>query len=257
MSKIVFIGAGNVVRNMSSSVIKAGHTILQFIGKNSNKSKILSEQYNCEYTNSLNDINQEGDIYIISVSDDEIIEVLKSLKLKKDKIVTHTSGSVSIDIFKDYFNKYGVIYPLQTFYAENKIDFKEVPLLIEANDFKAKEKIFDFAKSISNNVFEISSEKRMIIHIAAVFAINFTNHLITISYDILKREKIPVDILKPIIVESSKKYYNYFPDKLQTGPAKRKDYKIIKKHIDYLKKVNIDYCKIYKEITDNIISYYN
>ena len=132
------------------------------------------------------------------------------------------------------------------------VTINEVPFYIEANNDETKNTLLDLAKSLSNNVNEINSEQRKKIHLAAVFACNFSNYMYSISEDILNQSNIDLDILKPLIIETAKKIQNNSPKTMQTGPAKRNDDVVLKNHIELLANSK-DYQDIYKIITDNII----
>ena len=71
-------------------------------------------------------------------------------------------------------------------------------------------------------------------HLAAVFVNNFTNYLFQIGSDILEKEDLSFDLLKPLIHETVNKLDHLSPLEAQTGPAKRKDLKSIQKHLDLM-----------------------
>ena len=226
--KIVIIGSGNVATH-------------------------LGRELKTYFSKDINSIDRTSDIFIIAVKDDAIDKVSKKLKLK-NKILVHTSGSVDMNVLKKYSQNYGVLYPLQTISKEKKIDFKKVPICIEANNRQTEKKLFIIGKSISENVCYVNSEKRKILHLASVFACNFTNHMYFIAEQILKKEKISFDLLNPLIEETAKKILNsnMSPADAQTGPAKRNDKKILREHLHILSK-NKYYRDIYKMISNNII----
>ena len=108
------------------------------------------------------------------------------------------------------------------------------------------------AKSISDNVNKINSEQRKTIHLAAVFACNFSNHLYTIASEILENNKLSFDILKPLIEETALKIKNNHPSQMQTGPAIRGDKKIMDQHLKLLSK-DKKLQTIYKLMSQSII----
>ena len=127
----------------------------------------------------------------------------------------------------------------------------DIPLFIEANNRATEKIITKLTKRISSNVHKINSEKRFIIHLAAVFANNFTNHLLSISGKILEKEKIPFSILRPMIEQATARLKNESPSQMQTGPAFRGDNKILSKHIKYLKD-SPELKMIYQLLSDSI-----
>jgi predicted short-subunit dehydrogenase-like oxidoreductase (DUF2520 family) len=255
MSKlnIVLIGSGNVATHLGKVLKKAKHNILQVFSPTLKSAKILATQLCCAYTNQTSNINPNADIYIIAIKDDAIAELGKKLKVKS-KIVVHTSGSVSMDAIKNTSTNYGVFYPLQTFSKAKKVNFKSIPICLESSNFKTLKTLQTLANSISNNVLNISSEQRQNIHIAAVFACNFSNHMYAIADELLKANKLNLDLIKPLIAETSEKIQNNAPESVQTGPAIRGDKKTIKKHLDAIEKK--EYKKLYQLISKNIQSHY-
>jgi predicted short-subunit dehydrogenase-like oxidoreductase (DUF2520 family) len=248
--KIVIIGAGNVATQLGAALKKANHTIVQVYSKHRSSSEKLAKLLKCDHTISPEKINRTADIYIIAVNDDAIGEVAKQFNFS-DKIVAHTSGSVAMDVLKPISKNSGVFYPLQTFSINKKVDLKNVPICIEANNIKTAKILEQLGKTISKNVRKINSEQRINIHIAAVFACNFTNHFYSIADEILKANKLSLDIIKPLIAETAEKIRNNPPAKMQTGPAIRGDKKTMDKHLKML--VDKDLKKLYQLISKNIL----
>ncbi len=232
--KIVFIGAGNVATHLSLALRKAKHDILQVYSRSASSAKELSQKLKCGYTTTVNEISFKGDVYIVSISDHAIKGFLKSFPLKS-KIILHTSGSVAMNVFGRKFINHGVIYPLQTFSKERLIKFNEVPLLIEANNSKTFTGIQSLADSVSPFVFRMSSAERKTVHLSAVIANNFTNHLFVLAEKILKKKNIPFPLLGPLIHETVIKAIKLTPHDAQTGPARRGDAMIISEHLKMLK----------------------
>jgi len=196
---------------------------------------------------NINDL-RKADITLIAVTDSAIHEV-SSLIPFEDSLVVHTSGTTSLEVISDK-NRRGVFYPLQTFSKDKEIDFKEVPLCLEAEDLNDLTELRLLAEELSNKVYNISSNQRKSLHVAAVFVSNFTNHMFTIGNEICTEHNIPFDILKPLIKETADKINYLDPKGAQTGPAIRNDKTTIKAHEDFLK--NKTYKTIYQLITQSI-----
>lgn len=189
-----------------------------------------------------------ADITLIAVTDNAIAEVSDKIPYQ-GTLVVHTSGTTALKILNDK-NQKGVFYPLQTFSKNKEINFKEVPLCLEAENSDDLNELKLLANELSDNVFEISSEQRKTLHVSAVFVSNFTNHLYAIGNEICKKNNIPFDILKPLIKETADKINYLNPKDAQTGPAVRFDQKTIKAHEEFL--TNETYKTIYKLITQSI-----
>jgi len=248
---IVFIGAGNLATQLSSALYKAGNNIIQIISRTDFSAKKLANKFSCDYSSDISKINTKANIIIICVSDNQLKKISSNLKVN-DKLVIHTSGSLSINVLSSISNNYGVLYPVQTFTSHSAVSFAEVPICIESNSNINLNIIELLASSISNDVRDIDSDKRKIIHLSAVIANNFTNLNFSISEFLLKEHDIPFDILKPLIAETANKIIKNKPSAIQTGPAYREDYEIITKHLDLLIKYPA-YKKIYEVMSDTII----
>ena len=248
---IVFIGSGNVATQMAPALKENGHDILCVYSRSIKNAKALSTILGCNYCNKVQDIPSNADLYIVTLQDDFIEKIINQLNFQPACIV-HTSGSKPLDIFPKRFMNTGVIYPLQTFTKNRKTNWATLPIFIEGNNSKSRAVLSKVAHSLSKNVQKANSLKRQQMHLAAVFANNFVNHLYSLSSELLKNEKISFDVLKPIILETTERILSADPAKIQTGPAKRKDFTTIKKHLNLLK-ADKNKLKVYKTITESII----
>lgn len=248
--KIVLIGAGNVATHLGTTLYKAGHTILQVYSPHIKSAGALAKKLNAQAITDLKKLATHGSIYIISVKDDVVAELAKQLELK-DQIVIHTSGSVEMTALKNTSKNYGVFYPLQTFSKNKAVDFSTIPICIEASNKTTKNTLKRFAKSISKHVEEIDSSQRKILHLSAVFACNFSNHMYTIAASLLTKHQLSFDLLKPLILETADKIKHHDPALMQTGPAIRNDKKTMEAHLKLLS-ANKKLKTIYKLISEHI-----
>lgn len=250
IKKITLIGSGNVASHLGKAFFDTGFIINEVYSKSIDNAKFLSKKLHSSATDSIRNLKSDSDVYIICIKDDSINYVVKEF-LFFDKLIVHTSGSVAMEVLTQFQN-YGIFYPLQTFSKEKNVMIAEVPLCIEASDKKSEQMLINLGKSLSKNVHLINSQQREKIHLAAVFACNFTNYMYTISEDILTQNNIDFDILKPLILETAKKINDNSPKAMQTGPAKRNDEVVMQHHINLLAN-NKDYQEIYQLITSNIL----
>lgn len=246
MISVVILGAGNVATHLFRALKKSNKvSILQWY--NRTLDTIKPYQNGVDITDDLS-IIKDADIYILAVSDDVISELSAKLPFE-DKLVVHTSGSVSIyDLHKKH--KRGVLYPLQTFSKDAEMDFTNIPICIETIDKKSYPALKELAASVGGTVKKINSDQRRVLHLAAVFVNNFTNQLYRIGHEITESEGAEFDFLKPLVLETAKKIQDMSPYKAQTGPAIRNDKKTIKKHLKLLE--NKQHQDIYKLLTSSI-----
>lgn len=249
---IVFIGSGNLATNLGISLFHSGHNIKQVYSRTIESARILADTVNAEPTNDITSIDNNADVYIFAVKDSVISTLAEQIcKHDDNKIYVHTSGSTPMDVFKGHASCYGVLYPLQTFSKERKVDFSTIPCFIETNDDSTYQTVNSLANSISENVMQLNSESRRSIHLSAVFACNFTNHCYALAAEVLKANDIPFNVLLPLIDETACKVHSLEPLQAQTGPAVRFDENIINRHLDMLSS-NRQLQDIYKMMSQSI-----
>lgn len=247
---IVFIGSGNVATHLAIAFKAMGADITQVWSNDHRNAEILAALTKAEPINDLDALDQTADYYIIAVKDDAIAAVAGQLHEVRG-IVLHTSGATAIDVLKGAGTGYGVLYPLQTFSKTKAVDLKSVPFCIEANSTDTLEKISAIAHLLSTSVAEVSSGQRKVLHLAAVFACNFTNHLYHLSHQLLEAHQLKFDLLKPLIMETAQKIQSAAPNEVQTGPAVRNDQQTIDKHLALLTG-SPELLQIYKMLSSSI-----
>jgi predicted short-subunit dehydrogenase-like oxidoreductase (DUF2520 family) len=250
----VIIGAGNVAFHLGGALANAGFLPLQVVGRSVPGSRDLASLLNCPYTTSIEEISHNASFYVVAVNDDAIAGVLQKFPLT-EKLIFHTSGSSGMKIFGNKFDSCGVFYPLQTFSRNRSLDFSSVPVFLISPKASVINEMSQIASKITSRVVEIDEERLMWIHIAAVFACNFPNHMMTIASDILDRKDLPFRILLPLIEETFSRLAEGSPSGNQTGPAVRGDRFIIEKHLKALED-HPDYQKIYTFVSQSIGDYH-
>src|ERR1035438_621710 len=191
--KIVLIGSGNVATHLGKAFQNCGHEIVQGYSRLDTNAKGLGKVLKCEHTNDINKINKKADVYFIALKDDVIEGFVNKIKFP-GKVIIHTSASLPMNILNKSSKDFGVFYPLQSFTKDRVIDLKEITIFIESNNIRSKKVLLELAKCISDKVSEITFEQRLTLHVAAVFANNFTNHLYKIAGDILKTSGLSFDV---------------------------------------------------------------
>jgi predicted short-subunit dehydrogenase-like oxidoreductase (DUF2520 family) len=249
----VLIGAGNVGWHLGHALNEKGIRVLQVISKTRNSCKELAGLLHADYTTSLQQLAAEAGIILIAVPDSRIEEVIRQCDFHNN-LVVHTAGSVPMEVFKDRAVNYGVLYPVMTFTRNKPVNFASVPLLIEANTDRNKELLNALATCMSGEVRNTTSEQRKIVHLAAVFACNFTNHMYTLAEAALASNGIPFGLLKPLIRETSEKINRLSPREAQTGPALRNDAAILEEHLRMLDN-HRDIAELYRQISKSIITF--
>ena len=253
---VAVIGAGNLATNLAVALKKAGHSITSVFSRTTESAKSLADIVGTVYTTDLNEIPCDSDIYIIAVKDDAVQQMARKLKkIVPQALIVHTAGSIPADIIPE--GRIGVFYPMQTFSKQRIVDFKQIPVFIEADSEKDLDIIRDLASTLSERVTEANSQQRKVLHLAAVFCCNFANHCAAMSEKILKHYDISFDVMLPLINETMAKINNMSPLKAQTGPAIRNDHTVMDAHLELLKQMNEpQLAQIYKLLSDNIHSFH-
>ena len=246
MIKIVILGAGNVGTHLFRVFTQAKEVhVVQWY--NRSPESLKQHQKDVAITGQLDHL-MEADVYLLALSDDAIPITANELAPLKG-IVAHTAGSVPMGILKQHTNQ-GVFYPLQTFSKNRTVDFKSIPICIEANNDQSQETLTKLAEAIGENIHYINSTQRMGLHTAAVYVNNFTNHLYQVGAQICEEQEVPFDLLRPLIAETAVKIESITPKEAQTGPALRNDKTTLQKHMDQLS--NPVFKKLYLTLTESI-----
>lgn len=249
MVSIVIIGSGNVAQHLITAFLQSNEVeLVQVFSRQKEKvSHLISlDKIVSDYTEI-----KSADVYLHAVSDNVIAEVSEKLPFE-NRLVVHTSGSMPMEVL-NIKNRRGVFYPLQTFTKNKSVDFKAIPICLEAeteNDFLTLKTV---AQSISSRVESISSEQRKALHVAAVFVCNFVNHLYQMGQEICEEHNLSFELLQPLIIETAQKITQLSPKEAQTGPAKRNDTTTINAHLHFLTDANQK--EIYQLLTKSIIDH--
>lgn len=252
--KIAIIGSGNVAWHLSAALENAGHTITEVYSRNiANAEKITERLYATNPTDDLDFSESSAEIYILAIADQGIAEVADAVILPENSILAHTSGSMPLDILAYSSASYtGIFYPLQTFTKGRPLDFEDVSILLESEDGETLKKLKGLASSIKSPHYVVKSRDRKVIHVAAVFASNFTNHLIGIAEEIMHRQGLEFEMLKPLIIEQISKTLQIGARAAQTGPAVREDFATLEAQHQFLN-YNEQLAEIYRVISQDII----
>jgi predicted short-subunit dehydrogenase-like oxidoreductase (DUF2520 family) len=247
--KIVLLGSGNVATHLGRALKEANHEIIQVWSRNFEHARVLADNLGAAPVDDISVISPRADVYIISVSDDYIDDVVSAFPYS-DKIIVHTSGSTGLDIP----HLSGVFYPLQTFSKNSNVYFSGIPIAIEGLVPQTETLLFNLAESIGSKPLILNSEQRKALHVAAVFACNFSNHLYSLANEVLESNGLKFDLIRPLIEETAQKVQGKLPAEVQTGPAVRNDRKILDKHIHFLQD-NPTLVDLYEKLSQSIINF--
>lgn len=247
VSNIGIIGYGNVGSHLSHILSQATDVDLMIY----NRSPVHNPLPQTIFTRNIEDL-QQVDFILIAVSDDAIVPVLRELreKMNGNPVVCHTAGSVSADTIAPYFDRYGVLYPLQTFSKQKKLQHdSDFPVFITGSNLDTVNRIRSVADLITSTVHEIDDRQRLALHVAAVFTCNFTNTMYAIGHRICTDYHLDFTYLLPLIEETAQKIFDISPQDAQTGPAIRGDREVIQKHTEFLQQYDPKTQDIYYQLS--------
>lgn len=211
LMRIALVGRGRLAYSLLPALQRAGHQVVSV------NSRTLAE------------LPPNAEVCIISVKDSALQEVISQVACRTvSPVFLHTAGSMPMTVFEGHARRYGVFYPMQTFSKERQVDFSSIPTFIEASDAATLELVHTLASSITQRVYELSTEDRKYLHLSAVFACNFANHCYAMSAELLEKHGLPFDVMLPLIDETATKVHTLHPLDAQTGPAVRYDENVIR-----------------------------
>ena len=252
MMKVTLIGAGNLATQLGKSLKKAGVIISQVYSRTEDSARTLGELLEAEWLTDIKALRDEADIYIFSVKDSVLCELISEVcKSRGDKLFLHTAGSMPMSCFEGKALHYGVFYPMQTFSKTKDVDFERIPVFIESNSIETEDVIRSLANKLTQRVIRLSSADRKYLHLAAVWACNFTNYCYTVASDILGEHGIPFDVMLPLINETTEKIQKISPKEAQTGPAVRGDRNVMSKQLELMNGKE-DLQELYKMLSKGI-----
>ena len=253
-TSINIIGAGRVATHLATCLHQLGYQIPAVFSRTESSAQRLAQQIEAMACTDLAAL-PTADIYILSVTDSALPSLLPALQsVAADSLVLHTAGSMPLSLLSKYFPMCGVLYPMQTFSHGRALNYREIPLFIEANNAQALTQLTALAHSVSDHVYELDSEARKMLHLSAVFACNFANHCYTMADEILRKINLDYTILLPLIQETTAKLQELSPRKAQTGPAVRNDRNVIQRHLELLSD-DPALQTIYSQLSQNIHRY--
>lgn len=258
--KISIIGAGNVASHLAPALARAKYEVVTIYSRNLANAEAISRGIEgCQATDSLDFSQNQADMFLLCLADQAHAEILPKLLLPSGSKLAHTSGTQSLESLQTAKNiaAYGVFYPLQTFSKNKVVDFSLIPFCIEASTPEFSQELSQIARELSYSVQLVDSEARKVLHVAAVIACNFANHLWAVSEEVLQKAKLDFEILHPLLSETLAKALQHSPKTVQTGPAKRRDLHVIEAQREYLQSIaKPAQAEIYHLLSQSIMAMY-
>ena len=215
--KIVIIGRGRLATNLEHALLSAGHEVVSINSR------------------TLEALPEEADVFVIAVKDAALVDVIRAAtKGRENQLFVHTAGSMPMNLLAGLTAHYGVFYPMQTFSKERLVDFNDISVFLETNDAVSMERLKMLSTTLTTHIYELDSEGRKHLHLAAVFACNFVNHCYALSAEVLAAKGLPFSVMLPLVDETAQKVHELAPREAQTGPAVRGDQNVMQMQANML-----------------------
>ncbi len=253
IQQIVLIGTGKVAHHLGRQLVAMGREIVQVYGRHRERSEQLAQQLGAEAIQDWSALQPNADLYLLAISDRAIGTVLDEWPsaIRAKGLIAHTSGATPAKVFAPFCQRYGVFYPLQSFSPDRPADFTQIPICVYAQAPSDQEALVALAKDWGGGVHLLDDEQRAALHVAAVFVNNFSNHLFKIGAEICQTERLPFDLLLPLIQETTAKIAQHTPQAMQTGPAIREDLPTLLQHLEYLQD-QPQWASLYRQLSKSI-----
>ncbi len=275
---ITLVGSGNVATWMAQRLQGSSRfPVTQVYSRKLENARQLAALSGAEAIDDIKALNPDNQIFIFALADNAYETILPQLPFRLPAAFL-TSGTVSCQCLKDYADSYGVIYPLQTFTKSQDMRGMEVPLCLEYQESThpgvetqppqeptplsvgtppplgsggSYEQMWSLARELSPLCYAVSEAQRARMHLAAVFACNFSNAMYHIAYKLLEEKGLPFEMLLPLLRQTVEKVSKMPPSEAQTGPAARRDFNVMEAHLAELDDEGLQ--EIYRMMSEMII----
>jgi predicted short-subunit dehydrogenase-like oxidoreductase (DUF2520 family) len=231
MNNILLIGTGRMAYQLGHAIVKSGLHLVGVAGRDLEGRERLARFLDSKAID-LGKPLPPADLILVAVSDDAIAEVAAKLPAG-DTVVAHTAGAIGLEVLAPHQHR-GVIWPIQSLSHGAPMDLRDVPMVVDASDDRARRTLLNLAKRLSEVVLELALEQRQRVHLAAVLTSNLPVWLAHEAQRLLREQKLPPSLLTPLWKTTAAKAATFGPEQALTGPARRGDTKSIQHHLDLL-----------------------
>ncbi|MGM9861749.1 MAG: Rossmann-like and DUF2520 domain-containing protein [Muribaculaceae bacterium] len=254
--KIVFVGSGNVATHLAAALVaEAKGCVARVISPDYSHAAALADRVGAAASADIADIDTDADYVVICTADDAIAQVAAAMPRLTHGLLVHTSGSVDISVLTPGSDRVAVMYPLQTFSRDVDVNVAEVPFFTEASDDASLRDVDALAAMMSQTIIHADSDRRRVLHVAAVLACNFTSYMLNCAERVLASEQLPLRLLKPLVQTTIDKCFDVGPERAQTGPARRGDTEVVKRHLAMLSDPELH--EMYHTISQDIMQHFH
>lgn len=244
--EIGFIGAGKAGVTLGSYFVNRGLSVKGYVSRTKLSALHASALTQSHAYDTMQELLEACNVVFITTPDSDIASVYEEMLPFgiRDKLIIHTSGSLSSDIFRDSKQYHAFGYSLHPMYAFSKKDgsfeqLEQAYFTLEG----AEEKRFEVKNMLSrlgNPVLFIDTKHKPLYHLANVLASNFVLALISQSLGCLEHCQISGDealsALMPLIKANIANIEQVGVTAALTGPIERNDLLTVQKHLQVMPK---------------------
>lgn len=248
--KIVLLGSGNLSTFYGHRFQTAGHEIIQVLSPDVDHAHHLAQQLGCESASDYVALNRDADIYILGVRDDVLYTLAQTLQLP-NKIVIYGAGAVPLSALLNISERLICLWCLFSIQKNNLPKQRHFPVVYNTSNSEDLALAKTLAQLLSEATYALNDQQKTDIHLCAVLANNFTNHLYAMAYELMRESNIDFSLLHPIILDTAQRATQFPPQELQTGPAVRQDSNTLQEHILLLSQ-HPHYQAVYRALSNSI-----
>lgn len=230
--RVAIAGSGKVASAMARRMREGGTPAAAILARNRNAGAALADNARSTFL-PLEELptGTQFDLILLCVADSAVSDVARLLKPYASHLL-HVSGTVPLAALGA--GKHGVFYPLMTFPAETEPDWKGVRVFTEATHPQLEELLPELAALLQVTAVPADGRQRFQLHLAAVFANNFTVASVRAAKSLLDEAGQPLETLLPLMRATFQLLLQQDPDQVQTGPAQRGDISTMDAHAQAL-----------------------
>lgn len=232
MRKTVIIGSGNLAWHLAPALKRLGHDV-----------KVVSRSVKPGFAWTVPLVGYEDlwvmkpELVFLAVPDGQIVQVSSWLaaRLPLTTPIIHTSGATAMKKIDPLFTNRGVMWPIRSLIKGNHpTTWRDLPIAYQASNPNTLSLLKGIVEDLSWTTYQLDSQQRSQLHLAAVFSNNFVTWLYQISYELCAEKDIPFSTLLPIIRNTATRQKGTEPRMNQTGAAARHDKATMEKHLKLL-----------------------
>lgn len=227
--RIVLVGAGGLATNLGLALHEAGHDVLAVFSRTMEHARILAERIGSQPTDDICMLPHAADLFIVSVKDAVLTDVVQQwCRVGKSSFLLIQQVLCRWSCFREWLATMVCSIPCSRS-RRNGVSTSPRFLSLEASDAQTLTLLKTLSATLTPHVYELPTDERRYLHLAAVFACNFANHCYALSAEILQQHGLPFSVMLPLIDETARKVHHLSPLEAQTGPAVRYDLNVINK----------------------------